>query len=58
MLDAGILYLCQLNDVAEPGDMPREALQKIARHWYEDRVIGMNRQSICLSESNTRQRPG
>lgn len=47
MLDAGILYLCQLNDVAEPGDMPREALQKIARHWYEDRVIGMNRQYLA-----------
>lgn len=47
MLDAGILYLCQLNDVAEPGDMPREVLQKIARHWYEDRVIGMNRQYLA-----------
>lgn len=47
MLDAGILYLCQLNDVAEPGDMPREVLQKVARHWYEDRVIGMNRQYLA-----------
>lgn len=47
MLDSGILYLCELNNVAEPGDMPKEALQKIARHWYEDRVIGMNRQYLA-----------
>ena len=47
MLDSGILYLCELNNAAEPGDMPEDVLKKVARHWYEDRVIGMNRQYLA-----------
>ena len=47
MLDNGILYLCELNDEAEPGDMPKVRLKKIARHWYEERLIGMQRQYLA-----------
>lgn len=46
-MDSGILFLCELNDIAEPGDMPKEGLTKIARHWYEERTIGMQRQYLA-----------
>ena len=46
-MDNGILYICRLENVAEDGDMPSEKLVKINRHWYEERVIGMNRQYLA-----------
>lgn len=53
-MDSGILYLCELKDVNElissdysVGDMPHEELAKINRHWYEERMVGMNRQYLA-----------
>lgn len=50
-LDDGIVYLCELNNEAEEGDMPKERLHKIARHWYGERTIGMNRQYLAKGVS-------
>lgn len=46
-MDDGILFICRLDNLAEDGDMPCEKLAKINRHWYEERVIGMNRQYLA-----------
>ena len=46
-MDDGILFLCELKDMSEDGDMPRESLVKIARHWYMERSIGINRQYLA-----------
>ena len=46
-MDSGILYLCELKNTAEPGDMPHDELVRIARHWYEERMIGMQRQYLA-----------
>ena len=46
-LDDGIVYLCELNNEAEDGDMPKERLEKVARHWCGMRTIGMNRQYLA-----------
>lgn len=43
MRDDGVLYICQLENVAENGDMPKEVLQVINKHWFENRVIGYGR---------------
>lgn len=40
----GIVYLAELKNVADPGDMPRDRLQYISRHWFEERMIGLQRQ--------------
>lgn len=47
LLDDGIVYLCELRDEAEPGDMPSERLHRIARHGFGIRTIGMNRQYLA-----------
>ncbi len=44
MFDSGTLYICNLVDTAEPGDMPKMKLQIVSKYWYEDRVVGFNRQ--------------
>ena len=46
-LDDGIVFICELNNEAEPGDMPQQKLQKLARHWYGERTIGMRRQYLA-----------
>lgn len=51
ILDDGILYLCELNDTAEPGDMPHEELVKVARHWYGERSIAISRQYLAKGVS-------
>lgn len=42
--DDGIVYLAELSDESLPGEMPKEVLTKVARHWYEERTIGFRRQ--------------
>jgi len=40
----GIVYLAELKNTADAGDMPHDRLQYISRHWYEERMIGLTRQ--------------
>lgn len=40
----GIVFLAMLTNEADQGDMPRERLTKIGRFWYEERMIGFQRQ--------------
>ena len=50
MMDDGLCLLCTLENVAEPGDMPREVLRPVkdgdvtAEWQFESRKIGYNRQ--------------
>lgn len=43
MKDDGVLYICNLVNEAENGDMPREVLQIVNKHWFENRVVGYGR---------------
>lgn len=44
MKDGGILYICELLNIADNGEMPVQMLIKKQRHWFEQRVIGLSRQ--------------
>ena len=44
LMDDGIVYLATLTDESAPGEMPKQTLTKVARHWYEERMIGFRRQ--------------
>ena len=43
ILDSGTLFACTLNNVSENGAMPHEVLVPYAKHWFQERTIGMNR---------------
>ena len=43
-MDDGVVYICTLTDKSLPGEMSREVLTKVARHWYEERLISFRRQ--------------
>lgn len=43
MKDDGVLYICNLVDTAENGNKPKEVLQIVNKHWFEERVIGYGR---------------
>lgn len=43
MRDDGVLYICNLVNTAENGDMPKEVLQIVNKHWFENRTIGYGR---------------
>lgn len=57
MMNDGLVVLCNLKNLAEPGDMPNEALVPLteddeALEWsFEDRVIGYNRQYVAKGVS-------
>ncbi len=40
----GVLFICNLTNTAENGDMPNEVLTKIKKFWFEIRPIGFSRQ--------------
>lgn len=42
--DDGIVNLCTLTDISAPGEMAHEVLAKVARHWFEERIISFRRQ--------------
>ena len=44
MKDAGIVNICDLINEAADGEMPKEKLQKLRAHMYEERIIGYGRQ--------------
>lgn len=39
----GILYICTLSNVSEPGFMPVEQLTTVATAYYRKRTVGYNR---------------
>ena len=46
MMDSGTLFLYELKNVSEPGDMPVEALKRITnKHYFETMYIGRARQA-------------
>ncbi len=47
ILDNGTLRLCTLENLANNGRMPIQKLVPYARHWYQERTIGMNRQYLA-----------
>ena len=48
MLFEGTLRLCELRNVAEPGEMPTEKLVVVSYHYYGDRTIGYGRQYAAM----------
>lgn len=51
LLDAGILTICALRNTAEPGAMPAERLQIMAKHYYGERTVGYGRQYAAMGVS-------
>lgn len=48
ILDSGTLKICKREDTAENGDMPKEKLVAINKHWYQERTVGMNRLYLAM----------
>lgn len=44
LLDDGIVWLARLTDKSAPGEMAKEVLTKVARHWFAERSISFSRQ--------------
>lgn len=44
LLDKGIATICELINVAEEGNKPKQMLTPIAQQWYGERAVGYNRQ--------------
>lgn len=42
-LDAGTLTICNLINTAARGEMPKQALTPVARHWYGELTAGVTR---------------
>lgn len=47
MLDAGILILCSLENVAENGAMPQDKLVEKYKCYFEERSIGLTRSYLA-----------
>lgn len=47
ILDNGVLFVCDLVDTAENGRMPVLKLKKLYKHWFQERVIGLNREYLA-----------
>lgn len=42
--DSGVVFLADLVNMADPGNMPEYQLEKIAKNWYLERTVGFRRQ--------------
>lgn len=47
MFDSGTFKLCNLENIAENGAMPKEKLVVKNKFWFEMRTIGINRQYLA-----------
>ncbi len=47
ILDSGTMLVCERVNVSANGRMPVEMLNPIAKHWYQERTIGMSRQYMA-----------
>lgn len=43
MRDSGTLFICELTNVAENGEMPREVFTIKNKYWFENRTVGFRR---------------
>ena len=43
MRDDGVLYVCDLVNIADNGKMPKDMLVRKTKHWFDMRTIGMSR---------------
>lgn len=48
MMDAGTVTICNLLNTAEAGDQPKMQLVRRTVLYYEDRVVGYNRQYAAM----------
>lgn len=48
MLFEGTLRLCELQNVAEAGEMPRDRLVPVSYHYYGSRTVGYGRQYAAM----------
>lgn len=48
MFDSGTLFVCNLTNTAENGDMPRYELERVNKYWFENRYIGYNRSYTAM----------
>ena len=53
MRDDGVLFICDLTNTSANGDMPKETLTKVGKYWFENRVIGINRQYLAKGVNET-----
>lgn len=49
----GILYICQVQNVAPPGHMPTKQLVPICRAYYKKRTVGYNRLYAALGANQS-----
>ena len=49
LLDSGLLTICELVNIAGPGNKPLQKLNPLAQQWYGERTIGYNRQYAAKS---------
>lgn len=47
MYDDGVLYVCDLVDLHDNGDKPKQVLTKVNKYWFSRRTIGINRQYLA-----------
>lgn len=47
MKDDGVLFICDLVNLAENGEMPNEGLLRKKRYWFQIKTIGINRQYLA-----------
>lgn len=47
MYDSGTFKLCNLENIAENGLMPKQVLNVVNKFWFEMRTIGINRQYLA-----------
>lgn len=48
MFDSGTLFVCNLTNTAEKGDMPKMQLEKVNKYWFENRYVGYNRSYTAM----------
>lgn len=53
MKDDGVLFICELTDTSENGDMPKLRLHKTSKYWFEDQSVGFSRYYQAMAVGHT-----
>ncbi len=48
MKDSGLVTICELQNIAEQGNMPKPTLVKLRSHFFEERTVGYGRQYAAM----------
>lgn len=51
MMDDGVVTLCRLVDVREPGNQPKEVLRAVSEAYFARRIVGVTRQYAAMGVS-------